>query len=56
MQIEFVTKEESNQRRDQEALSRTGSERFEFFLVLCEELQIFSKRRNSRENHFILNK
>ena len=54
MQIEFVTKKESNQRRDHEALSRTGSERFEFFLVLCEELPIFSKRNHSRENHFIL--
>ncbi len=41
--IRFETKEESNERRIQEALARTGHERLLFFFQLCEELQYFAQ-------------
>ena len=41
--IRFETKEESNERRIQKALARTGHERLLFFFQLCEELQYFAK-------------
>lgn len=41
--IRFETKEESNERRIQEALARTGHERLLFFFQLCDELQYFAQ-------------
>ena len=41
--IRFETKEESNERRIQEALTRKGHEHLLFFFQLCEELQYFAK-------------
>ncbi len=55
--IRFETKEESNERRIQEALARTGHERLLFFFQLCEELQYFAKEEphpNRRKNNFIV--
>lgn len=55
--IRFETKEESNERRIQEALSRTGHERLLFFFRLCEEMAFFSKNEphpNRQKNNFVL--
>jgi hypothetical protein len=55
--LHFETKEESNERRRQEALSRTPHERFMFFLELCQEMQFFYAGKphpNSYKNNFIL--
>jgi hypothetical protein len=54
--IRFETKQESNERRIQEALARTGHERVLFFFQLCEELHYFAKDESqaSRKNNFIV--
>ena len=51
------SKEENNDRRLNEALSRTPHERFLFFLKLCKEMQFFEIDKphpNSAKNNFIL--
>ena len=55
--IRFETKEESNERRIQESLKRTGHERLLFFFQLCEEIQFFLKDEphpNRLKNNFIV--
>lgn len=55
--IRFETKEESNERRIQEALARTGHERLLFFFKLCEEMAYFTKDKphpNRQKNNFVL--
>ncbi len=55
--IRFVTKEESNERRIQEALARTGHERLLFFFQLCDELQYFAREEphpNWLKGNFVL--
>ncbi len=55
--IFFGTKEENNERRLQEALTRTPDERFRFFLQLCEEMQMFYNGRphpNDAKNNWVL--
>lgn len=55
--IRFETMEESNERRIQKALARTGHERLLFFFQLCEELQYFAKDEphpNRRKNNLVL--
>lgn len=55
--IRFETKQESNERRIKEAVSRKGHERLLFFFQLCEELGYFSingKHPNSLKNNFIV--
>jgi hypothetical protein len=51
--IHFSKKTESNARRLQEALERTPDERFQFFLRMCEEMQLFenSQLHKKRANH-----
>lgn len=56
-QIFFGTKEENNERRLQDALSRTPDERFQFFLQLCEEMQAFYNGQphpNDAKNNWVL--
>ena len=55
--IRFETKEESNERRIQEALARTGHKRLLFFFKLCEEMAYFTKDKphpNRQKNNFVL--
>ncbi|MBN2635630.1 MAG: hypothetical protein JXR61_05125 [Prolixibacteraceae bacterium] len=54
--IRFETKEESNQRRMNEALQRTPHERFLFFLQMMDEIQFFKKGEhpNRVKNNFII--
>ena len=55
--IFFGSKEDNNDRRLNEALSRTPHERFLFFLKLCEEIQRFSPNRehpNDVKNNFFI--
>jgi 1,2-phenylacetyl-CoA epoxidase catalytic subunit len=55
--IRFETKEESNERRMQEALNRTPHKRLMFFLELSQEMQFFYSGKphpNSYKNNFIL--
>ncbi len=55
--IRFETKEESNERRIQEALARTGHERLLFFFQLCDELQYFAREEphpNWLKGNFVL--
>ena len=55
--IFFETKDESNKRRDQEALSRASHDRFMFFLKLCHEMQFFSQSKphpNRKKNNFVV--
>lgn len=55
--IPFETKDESNKRRNADALSRSPHERFIFFLKLCEEMQFFETKEphpNCKKNNFIV--
>lgn len=55
--LRFETKEESNERRMQEALNRTPHERLMFFLELSQEMQSFYSGKphpNSYKNNLIL--
>lgn len=47
--IRFETKEESNERRIQEALARTGHERLLFFFPALRRAAVFCKRRTTPE-------
>lgn len=52
--IRFETKEESNKRRDEEALKRTPDERFTFFLRLVAEINRFRTLSREKKNNFVL--
>ncbi|QGY43789.1 hypothetical protein GM418_08990 [Maribellus comscasis] len=55
--IKFETKEESNQRRQDEALRRTPHERLMFFLEMMQEMQFFASSQehpNRAKNNFII--
>jgi len=55
--LRFETKEEANERRMQEALSRTPHERLMFFLKMAQEMQFFEPSEphpNRLKNNFIL--
>lgn len=55
--LRFETKEESNERRLREALSREPHERLMFFLEMVKEMQFFETSKqhpNSFKNNFIL--
>lgn len=55
--IFFGTKEENNNRRLSENLSRTPHERLLNFLNLCEEMQFFYKEQphpNDAKNNFVV--
>jgi hypothetical protein len=57
LEIKFETKEQSNNRRMEEAISRSGHERLLFFIELCEELKYFKKNISSpniEKNNFIV--
>ena len=56
-EIFFGTKNENNDRRLKEALSRTPHERLIYFLKLCEEMQFFHSNNphpNDTKHNFIL--
>lgn len=56
-EIKFETKEQSNKRRMEEAIKRSGHERLLFFIELCEELNFFeinTSSPNRQKNNFIV--
>lgn len=55
--IRFETKEEANERRMREALSRSPHERLMFFLEMAQEMQFFEPSKphpNSCKNNFVI--
>lgn len=55
--IRFETKEEANERRMREALSRTPHERLMFFLEMVQEMQFFESSKphpNRAKNNFVI--
>jgi hypothetical protein len=55
--IRFETKEEANERRMREALSRSPHERLMFFLEMAQEMQFFESSKphpNSFKNNFAI--
>lgn len=56
-QVRFESKEEANERRLEEVLSRTPHERLILFLKMIEEMQIFKNNDdhpNRTKNNFVI--